>query len=337
MAQKRSQLPQFGNWENGDSVHYTAYFERASEGQGRAKRNPYGAQSDCKTYPISEPSTKTSSIQKELSQGLQKVAEPEAATWKRKQYRSGDEADQRRLISSPLHRGAIGEKTALRESRPYNSGVRKPKTEAEQVMKTQNARRQSLEHQIRAGEYYHPRRRFSDSTLHRDPRYGRVAAESPVHCDGGMSFPYRSVWQSPRSGHIESSSKSRQHQASVWGRGGRMTSPVQEPEKRYSSTSGGHGAAPMTPGTSRLKPVARGDKTSNHSSAVPKFGDWDETNPSSADLYTHVFTRVVGEKKDATGKAPVTTTQTPHSNGQCSRADTRSESRGCRCFPWRGR
>ncbi|XP_030515698.1 RPM1-interacting protein 4-like [Rhodamnia argentea] len=337
MAQQRSQLPTFGNWDNEDGVPYTAYFEKARKGKGRVKRNPNDVQSDHETYMTSEPRTRTSSSQKEADLGSQKVAEPEAATSKQKHYRCGDEADRRRLIGSPLYRGAIGGKTDLGAPRPYNSGVRKPKTEAELVMKAQYARRPSHEHRIRAGEFDHPRRRFSDSMLHRDPRYSRAAAESPVLRGSGMSSPYRSVWQNPWSEHIKSSSHSTQHRASVGGGGGRMSSPVQEPEKRHSSTSRGHSTAPTTPGRSRLKPVARGDKTSNHSTAVPKFGDWDETSPSSADGYTHVFNLVVEEKKGAAGKPPVTTAENPHSNGQYSRAETRSKSRGCWCFPWRKR
>ncbi|XP_030461788.1 RPM1-interacting protein 4-like isoform X1 [Syzygium oleosum] len=338
MAQQRSQLPTFGNWENGDSVHYTAYFERARKGKGHAKRNPDGAQSDNETYVTSEPSTKTSSIQKEVDLGSQKVAEPEAAMSKHKHYRSGYEADRKRLIGSPLHRGATGGRTASSASRPYSSGVRKPQSEAEQVMKGQTARRPSHEYRIRVEEDGHRRRRFSDSTLHRDPRYGRVAAESPVHHDGGMisrSTPNRLVWQNPWVEHIESSTHRTQHLASVGGGGGRMSTPVRE--KRYSFTCSGHSAAPMTPGRSRLKSVTRGDKTPNHITAVPKFGDWDETNPSSADVYTDVFDRVVEEKKGAARTAPVTTTEAPRSIRQHSSVDTRSESQGCWCFPWRGK
>ncbi|KAF8016208.1 hypothetical protein BT93_H1652 [Corymbia citriodora subsp. variegata] len=260
MAQQRSQLPTFGNWENGDSIPYTDYFEKARKGKGHAKRNPNGVQSDYETNITSEPS-ETFSIQKEVDLGLQKVAEPEAAILKHKHYRNGGEADQRRLIVSPPHRGATGGRTASGACRPYNSGVRKPKTEAEQVMKGQDARWRSLQHRIRVEEVDRPRRRLSDTTLHRDARYGRAAAELPVRQGGMISCrsPSRSVWQNPRSVHIESPSHHTQHQASVGGRGGRMSSPVRE--KRYSSTSCGHSAAPMTPGRSHLKSVARGDKT----------------------------------------------------------------------------
>jgi RPM1-interacting protein 4 len=38
--------------------------------------------------------------------------------------------------------------------------------------------------------------------------------------------------------------------------------------------------------------------------AVPKFGDWDENNPSSADGYTHIFNKVREEKQIGEGKMP---------------------------------
>lgn len=340
MAQRCSQLPTFGNWENGDSVPYTAYFEKAREGKGHPKRNPNGVQGDYDTSMNSEPITKTSSIQKEVVLGSRKVAEPEVVMLKHKHYRSGDEANRRRLIGSPLHRVAIGGRTASGTSRPYNSGIRKPKTEAEQVMKGRDARRRSYDYRFRAEEDNHPRRRLSDSTLHQDPRYGRVIAESPVHCDGvrtSCCSPNRMAWQNPRLERMESSSYRAQHRASVGGGGGPMPSPVRE--KRYSSTTSRHNAVPMTPGRSHHKSVARGDKTPNHSIAVPKFGDWDETNPSSADQYTDVFNRVVEEKQGAAQTAPVSTTGTPHSNGQYLHADTKPElqPRGCWCFPWRAK
>jgi len=36
-------------------------------------------------------------------------------------------------------------------------------------------------------------------------------------------------------------------------------------------------------------------------SAVPKFGDWD-SNPASADGYTHIFNKVREEKQTQAGK-----------------------------------
>ncbi|XP_048127762.1 RPM1-interacting protein 4-like [Rhodamnia argentea] len=63
----------------------------------------------------------------------------------------------------------------------------------------------------------------------------------------------------------------------------------------------------------------------NHCTTIPKLGDWDETNLSSADGYTHGFNRVVEEKKGAARTTPATATETPHSNDQHLLAHTRSD------------
>lgn len=42
------------------------------------------------------------------------------------------------------------------------------------------------------------------------------------------------------------------------------------------------------------------------SAAVPKFGEWDENDPASADGYTHIFDKVRKEKQDTAGNAPGT-------------------------------
>ena len=45
------------------------------------------------------------------------------------------------------------------------------------------------------------------------------------------------------------------------------------------------------------------------STAVPKFGDWDERNPSSADGYTHIFNKVREEKQTVEGPVPAMVTE----------------------------
>lgn len=49
---------------------------------------------------------------------------------------------------------------------------------------------------------------------------------------------------------------------------------------------------------------------------VPKFGDWDESNPASAEGYTHMFEKVREEKQIGAGKVPAMATESPYSNGQ---------------------
>ncbi|KAE8701385.1 RPM1-interacting protein 4 [Hibiscus syriacus] len=51
-----------------------------------------------------------------------------------------------------------------------------------------------------------------------------------------------------------------------------------------------------------MRPSARGNESLDKGAAVPKFGDWDENNPSSADGYTHIFNQV-REQRNNGGKA----------------------------------
>ncbi|KAK1259656.1 RPM1-interacting protein 4 [Acorus gramineus] len=130
----------------------------------------------------------------------------------------------------------------------------------------------------------------------------------------------RSLEQSPLHPHLQAKSGSR----------GGVSSPSWE---RKGSNEGGHGYGSSTPGRSRLRP--RGDETPDRGAAVPKFGDWDETNPSSADGYTHIFNKVREEKQSGSAKVPIITTDPPLYNGH--KHDNRQrDSSSCCCFGgWR--
>lgn len=45
--------------------------------------------------------------------------------------------------------------------------------------------------------------------------------------------------------------------------------------------------------------------------AVPKFGDWDVNNPSSADGFTHIFNKVREERQGGPGQVPGTPNERP--------------------------
>lgn len=49
---------------------------------------------------------------------------------------------------------------------------------------------------------------------------------------------------------------------------------------------------------------------------VPKFGDWDEKNPASADGYTVIFNELRKKKQSGIAKVPVMPNESPYSNGQ---------------------
>ncbi|WOK96613.1 RPM1-interacting protein 4-like isoform X1 [Canna indica] len=86
---------------------------------------------------------------------------------------------------------------------------------------------------------------------------------------------------------------------------------------------GGH----TLPGRSRMRTGGRGDETPEKGSSVPKFGEWDENNPSSADGFTGIFEKVREEKKHGPAKSPMISTDMIYTNDQ----DGASSS--C-CFGW---
>ncbi|KAL9232766.1 hypothetical protein vseg_007836 [Gypsophila vaccaria] len=129
----------------------------------------------------------------------------------------------------------------------------------------------------------------------------------------------RSAGQSPLHQH---------YQAKIGSKGSSISSPSWE---RKGSSEGSHTLAPSTPGRSRLKSVPRGNETPERGTAVPKFGEWDETDPSSADGFSHIFSKVKEERHGSAGNAPGGANQSQHSDGQKRRS---KDSKGCGCFPW---
>ncbi|XP_031476174.1 RPM1-interacting protein 4 [Nymphaea colorata] len=155
-------------------------------------------------------------------------------------------------------------------------------------------------------------RKITGSPLH--PRYtgqGRPnsgdSAKKTQKENGGSE---RTVEHSPLHPH---------YQARVTNKG--VSSPSWE---RRGSSDGGHGLAPLTPGRSKARSSTRNDDNFDKGAAVPKFGDWDEANPSSADGYTHIFNQVRAEKQVGSAKVPMISTETPAAYGHKEPASGRS-------------
>lgn len=86
-------------------------------------------------------------------------------------------------------------------------------------------------------------------------------------------------------------------------------------------------------GTGKSKPRSniRGDESPDKGTVVPKFGDWDENNPSSADGYTHIFNKVREERNyEGTGTGSARTPSHPSTKPP-------SDSTKCCCFSWGGK
>lgn len=82
-------------------------------------------------------------------------------------------------------------------------------------------------------------------------------------------------------------------------------------------------------GRSRMRAGGRGDETPDKGSSVPKFGEWDESNPSSADNFTGIFEQVREEKKHGSARPPLISNDIIYANDHDS-----GGSMSC-CFRWR--
>ncbi|XP_021910789.1 RPM1-interacting protein 4-like [Carica papaya] len=92
-------------------------------------------------------------------------------------------------------------------------------------------------------------------------------------------------------------------QSRVTGRGGGVSSPSWEGRGSHENSHG-------TPGRSRLRP--KGDNSPDKGAAVPKFGEWDESNPASVDCYETILT--LREERIFGGRAPGMPNESHHPN-----------------------
>ncbi|MQM01091.1 hypothetical protein Taro_033842 [Colocasia esculenta] len=160
------------------------------------------------------------------------------------------------------------------------------------------------QHTSKEDNYHH---RHSNSPAHNDAAGCKPGTDASNQQHGewvnindhkrtsrGNSGSERSFDRSPLHSHYQVKSSSK----------GGVSSPARE---RKTSLESGHGFAPSpnTQGRSKLRMADGGDQTADKGSTVPKFGDWDEKNPSSADGFTHIFNKVREEKQVGAGKAPI--------------------------------
>lgn len=117
------------------------------------------------------------------------------------------------------------------------------------------------------------------------------------------------------------------------GRTGGGYSVEQSPVHPYSSESGGYGLVANSVERSRAKGGLRGNETPTRGSAVPKFGDWD-SNPASADGYTHIFDKVREEKQTQAGKPAASGKDAARGNGNKHYDDGYVSSSKFSCFGW---
>ncbi|KAL7172781.1 hypothetical protein ACSBR2_032286 [Camellia fascicularis] len=167
-------------------------------------------------------------------------------------------------------------------------------------------------------------KQFTESPVHNDNMGRRADGESAHRRQGGRGTASgRPVRQSVGWEHsIERSPLHPHSQEKIMGKVN--ASPGWEGKNSYDSSRG-------APGRSRMGQVNRGDETPDRGAAVPKFGEWDESNPSSADGYTDIFNKVREEKNSAAGKAPSVTNGSSYTN---TRKQNTNDDVKCWCFPW---
>ncbi|XP_059660151.1 RPM1-interacting protein 4-like [Cornus florida] len=263
MAQ-RPHVPQFGNWESGENVPYTVYFEKARKGKTGGKMiNPNDPQENPDMFPgiaaQASPSRSRNVPEEPVGRAAVRPAAHEVRV-------SREDSDLRQFNGPPVRNGNMGPKGA----------------------------NESSAHQRHGG---------------RGPSSGR-----PVRNSVGSEH---SIERSPLHPH---------YQAKVMGKGSE------------SSSFEGKNSYELSHGKSRLKPVTRGDESPDRGAAVPKFGDWDEKNPSAADGYTHIFNQVREERHTGPGQAQGTVNK-PSTYGSYPPVQKRNANGNskCGCFPWCGK
>ncbi|XP_021745808.1 RPM1-interacting protein 4-like isoform X1 [Chenopodium quinoa] len=160
-------------------------------------------------------------------------------------------------------------------------------------------------------------RKASVNSTHHRP--AGVSSDSPKRATRANGGGMRSANQSPLHPH---------YQANIGTKGTVVSSPSRE---RKGPSDGGHGLAPSTPGRSRLRSVARGNETPDRGASVPKFGEWDETDPSSADGFSVIFNKVKEERHGSVGSVTGTAVHAQQSDGKHYKS---KKNKGCGCLPW---
>ncbi|XP_078175886.1 RPM1-interacting protein 4-like isoform X2 [Carex rostrata] len=85
-------------------------------------------------------------------------------------------------------------------------------------------------------------------------------------------------------------------------------------------------------GRPRLRTRDRGQEKPERASALPKFGEWDEKGPSSAETYTRIFDRVREDKQSGLDQQPDTANNLV--NPQYNKQFDSYQPSGCLCFGW---
>lgn len=291
---RSSLVPKFGKWDDGEDVPYTTYFDNATKARSE-RMNP------------NDPS-----LHREEISGTVR------SNYERHKIKEGSVV--RRQTESPLHHDALE-----MPGQDYN-GMKSAKSQGQQASRPKHAQEDlSLEDDNM--------KKHLDSPLDHQSR-GQVSFNSPLHQRQGNNTTSNSSKRTIRNGagsdcSIENSPLHPWQHPRTEAKTVVPSSPLRERRGSSSPRGGSDGIAPLTPGRSRQRSVPRGNETPDRGATVPKFGDWDESDPSSSENYTNIFTRVREERQTEDGSLPTGT------NVSRSRNSSGAEnSKRCCCFPW---
>lgn len=162
------------------------------------------------------------------------------------------------------------------------------------------------------------RRSIGESPFHRHSIRSATNGGAPLKPKIADS-PTRGLNENPENGSSEHGTKGRhlhgQGQSplhrSYQGRQGSKLQATSPARKRNASEGGGTVFAPLTPRRSKMGANTRPDETPDRSAPLPKFGDWNEKDPTSADDFTYIFNKRREEKQTGAGMVPATVQGTP--------------------------
>lgn len=201
----------------------------------------------------------------------------------------------------------------------------KPKRQTEEPIGRGGEARQTRDHRLSKedGEF----RQYANSPASRNENMGRRGANEPSHQRGRGSSSGRTGRQSAGSEHSFDKSPLHPHYQAKVNAGRGAASPAWEGKNNsYDSSHGTPGrsfeSSHATPGRSKVK-----QESPDRGAAVPRFGEWDETDPQSADNYTHIFNKVREEKQ---GNPSGTPSRTSYNTQRHNSEEKRMK---C-CFPW---
>ncbi|XP_047334900.1 RPM1-interacting protein 4-like [Impatiens glandulifera] len=180
-------------------------------------------------------------------------------------------------------------------------------------------------------------RKPSNSPLHHNANASeevdfRKLTGSPYHQHLGAGNSGENVKRTARqvTGSDRSFDNSPLHPHSQAKMGGVRVSGVPSSANERRVSSEGSRTPSATPGRNLPRQVTRGDDSSEQA-VVPKFGDWDESDPSAAEGLTQVF-ELVREERRSGGRLPINSNEGSQSNGRKPFRSESSPKKCCGCF-----